>query len=386
MRASPTTVNQGNSKMADSGATTVLFSNVRADHLVQRHHYVARWRAESGRVIWLDTLGSRNPQLGDLRRIGGERAAQDPGALLPGVEVVKPRFVPLFGAPFYGLNRRLLERQLAALEVDTSASTAWVYLPHPVVVDLLKRRRWGRVVFDLCDDIDDMAVHPALRKGEADLLREADVVFATAEALVDKARRVRGGDVHYVPNGVDGARFGERVEPPGKLRRVLYVGAIYEWLDEDLVAAVAAARPDLEFRIVGPVRRPLPRLERMANVSIPGPVAAADVPAEIAAAQLCMIPFRPGPLTEATDPLKLYEALIAGRPVLATALHQGERFAPAVRLEGTAEGWLRALADLESGEWSFDAVALRERIAREEDWRERFAQMERVLGAGTVAA
>lgn len=366
-------------------STTVLFSNVRADHLVQRHHYVARWRAERDRTIWLDTLGSRNPRLDDLRRIGGERAGQSPEALLPGVEVVKPRFVPLFGKPFYGLNRRLLERQFDDLGVDPAASTAWVYLPHPVVVDILRRNRWGRVVFDLCDDIDDMEVHPALREGETSLLRSADVVFATAEALVDKARRIRGGEVHYVPNGVDGARFGGGIESPGKLRRILYVGAIYEWLDEDLIAEVAEGRPDLEFRIVGPLRRPLPRLERMLNVTIPGPVAAEDVPKEIAAAQLCMIPFRPGPLTEATDPLKLYEALIAGRPVLATALHQGERFAPAVRLEATAAGWLKALADLESGAWSFDVDALRRRVAREEDWRERFARMDRVLDAEPIS-
>jgi UDP-galactopyranose mutase len=366
--------------------TTVIFSNVRADHLVQRHHYVARWLAEKDRTIWFDTLGSRNPRPADLKRIGGERAGQDPAELLPGVEIVKPRFVPLFGAPFYAVNRRLLERQLDELGVEPAEATAWVYLPHPVVVGLLDRLPWGRVVFDLCDDIDDMEVHPALREGEEELLRESDVVFATAEALVEKARRVRHGEVHYVPNGVDAARFGGRVEPAGKLRRVLYIGAIYEWLDEDLLLAVAAGRPDLEFRIVGPVRRPLPRLEKLANVSIPGPVAASEVPAEIAAAQLCMIPFRPGPLTEATDPLKLYEALIAGRPVLATALHQGERFAPAVRLERDAEGWLQALADLDSGVWSFDAEALGERVAREEDWRERFARMDRALSVETVPA
>lgn len=372
--------------MPDRGETTVIFSNVRADHLVQRHHYVARWLAESGRSIWLDTLGSRNPRPADLKRIGGERAGQSSETLLPGVEVVKPRFVPLFGRPFYGLNRRLVERQLDELGVDPAQSTAWVYLPHPVVLELLRQRRWGRVVFDLCDDIDDMDVHPALRQGETELLKHADVVFATAEALVEKARRVRGGEIHYVANGVDSARFGEHFEPPGKLRRVLYVGAIYEWLDEDLIVAVAAGRPDLEFRIVGPLRRPLPRLEQMANVTIPGPVAAERVPEEIAAAQLCMIPFRPGPLTEATDPLKLYEALIAGRPVLATALHQGERFAPAVRLEQNAEGWLQALADIDSGAWAVDAAALRERVTREEDWRARFASMERALAEEVVSA
>jgi glycosyltransferase involved in cell wall biosynthesis len=364
---------------------TVLFSNVRADHLVQRHHYVARWRAQSGRSVWIDTLGSRNPRPADLRRIGGERAGQSSEQLLPGVEVVKPRFIPVFGAPFYAVNQSLLRRQLDSLGVDPATSVAWVYLPHPAVIRLLEKLPWAQVVFDLCDDIDDMEVHPSLRAGEEYLLRSSDVVFATAEALVEKAQRVRDGEVYYVPNGVDAERFGATVEPAGKLRRVLYIGAIYEWLDEDLIVAVASARPDLEFRIVGPVRRPLPRLERMANVSIPGPVAAEDVPKELAAAQLSMIPFRPGPLTEATDPLKLYESLIAGRPVLATALHQGERFAPAVRLETTAQGWLQALADLDSGAWSFDAVALSERIAQEEDWRERFARMDLALGTGAPA-
>jgi glycosyltransferase involved in cell wall biosynthesis len=370
-----------------SAETTVLFSNVRSDHLVQRHHYVATWRARKGRAIWFDTLGSRNPRPADVRRIRGEGAGQDARASLPQVTVVKPKFVPLLGSrPVHTLNRHLVEGRLRRLGVDPSRSTAWVYLPHPTVIAVLERHPWRRIVFDLCDDIDDMEVHPALREGEARLLEIADVVFATSEALVAKAGRVRGGDVHYVPNGVESARFATAAPRPARLRRVLYVGAVYEWLDEDLVAEVARGRPDLEFRIVGPVRRPLRRLTELANVSIPGPVAAANVPGEIAAAQLCMIPFRPGLLATATDPLKVYEALISGRPVLATALPQVERFSPAVRTETTAAGWLRALSDLESGRWSFDAEALRRRVQQDEDWGVRFAQMDQILEGMDAAA
>jgi hypothetical protein len=127
-------------------------------------------------------------------------------------------------------------------------------------------------------------------------------------------------------------------------------------------------------------------LAELANVSTPGPISAASVPGEIAAAQLCMIPFRPGPLAEATDPLKVYEALICGRPVLATALPQAQRFSPGVRLETTAAGWLRALADLESGRWSFDAESMRRRIQRDEDWGVRFARMDQVLESTAATA
>ena len=364
----------------------MLFSNVRADHLVQRHHYVAGWLAERGETIWFDTLGSRNPKPTDLRRIGGERAGQDPAALLPGVRIAKPRFVPFLGAaPVHRLNRRLVERRLRSLGVVPRESTAWVYLSHPAIVEVIEELPWRRVVYELCDDIDDMEVHPALREGEKRLLRRADVVIATSEPLVEKARRLRDGEVHYIPNGVDSARFDVGVSAPGELRRVLYAGAIYEWLDEELVAAVAASRPDLEFRIVGPQRRPLRRLAAMPNVSLPGPVPAGEIPREIAAAQLCMIPFRAGPLIDATDPLKLYEALICGRPVLATHLPQAERFRPAVRLETTPAGWLAALRDLEDGSWSFDAASMRERIAREADWGERFARMDQVLEPAVAA-
>jgi glycosyltransferase involved in cell wall biosynthesis len=371
----------------DRAVKTVLFSNVRSDHLVQRHHYVASWRASRGDAVWFDTLGSRNPRPADVRRIGGERAAQMPSAQLPGVRLARTRFVPILGSgPVHRLNRRLIERELRRLAVEPSHSTAWVYLPHPTIVELIERHPWKRVVFDLCDDIGDMQVHPCLREGERKLLERADVVFATSEALVEKAGRIRGGDVHYVPNGVDSARFDREIAAPGPLRRVLYAGAIYEWLDEDLIAAVAERRPDLEFRVVGPPRRPLRRLAALDNVSLPGPVPAAEVPAEIAAAQLCMIPFRSGPLIEATDPLKLYEALICGRPVLATRLPQAERFRPAVRLETTVEGWLEAIEDLESGRWTFDAAEMRRQVQRDDDWRERFARMDRVLDGMAVAA
>jgi glycosyltransferase involved in cell wall biosynthesis len=362
--------------------TTVLFSNVRADHIVQRHHYVAQWRAERGRVVWLDTLGSRNPKPSDLKRIGGERAGQDPSALLPRATIARPRFLPLLGSKQVAeLNRRWLERQLLSLGVDPAHSIAWVYLPHPSVVELLERGRWARVVFDLCDDIDDMEVHPSLRAGERRLLTMADVVFATSAALTRKAAKARRGrGVHHVPNGVDSARFASQGRrPPGALRRVLYAGALCEWLDEELLVAVARERPDLEFHLVGPQRRPLRRLGRLPNVAVRKPIDAASVPDEIVSAQLCMIPFRPGPLTEATDPLKLYEALISERPVLATALGDARRFEPAVRLETTPGGWLRALADLERGHWHFDAEAYRRRMERDENWRQRFDRMDSVL-------
>jgi glycosyltransferase involved in cell wall biosynthesis len=362
-----------------------MFSNVRSDHLCQRHHYVAEWRATVGRTVWIETLGSRSPRLSDLSRLRGEGAGQSRTALLPRVETSNPGIVPLHGSKsLYRLNTRLLERRLGRLRIAPEETTAWVYLAHPVVLDVLARQPWRTVVYDLCDDIDDMDVHPSLRMSEPGLMKRADFIFATSEPLAEKARRATDpGKVHYVPNAVDPARFSginRASRPRTPLQTVLYFGAIYEWFDEELVAEVAGARPDIDFRLVGPVRRRLPRLKGLGNVELAGAVAADAIPAELEAADLTIIPFRPGRLMQATDPLKMYETLIAERPVLTTVMPQGKRFEPAVRLEEDRDGWLRAITDLESGRWDYDRRSISDRISSEETWQQRFSAMSEVLG------
>jgi O-antigen biosynthesis protein len=159
----------------------------------------------------------------------------------------------------------------------------------------------------------------------------------------------------------------------------VYIGSVFEWFDARLVAEVAARRPDLRFRIVGPIRRRLSELRAMPNVDVVGPVAADDVPRELGNSDLMMIPFRSGPLATATDPLKVYEALAAGRPVLATDLPQVRRFSPAVRVAKTAAEWTRAICDLESGEWNPELDIWRAVVCQSEDWRCRFDELAAIL-------
>lgn len=364
--------------------TTVIFSNIRADLLKHRHHHVAAWRARSERTVWVDSLGSRNPRLSDLRRLGGENAGQDPGLTMPGVERLIPRVVPLHGlGPLYRLNRRLLERQLRAAAIDPRDSIAWFYLAHPVMVALARRLPWRRTLFDLCDDISDFAgMHPAVLRAEERLLAEVDVVLASSRPLVEKARRFRESDIAYVPNGVQAEAFADVPPPPERPPlRLLYFGSVAEWFDEDLLAAVAAARPDARIRVVGPVTRPLDRLPGLANVEIAGPVPAHRIPEELAGAHLTIIPFRKGPLIRATDALKVYEALAARRPVLVTEMPQAMRFSPAVRQAPELEDWLTALDELADGRWAPDLEAVRLRVAGEEDWSRRFEAMDAALEA-----
>jgi glycosyltransferase involved in cell wall biosynthesis len=367
-------------------SSAVVFSNVRADLLEHRHHHVANWLSRQGRTIWIETLGYRTPNVRDVRRLRGEGAGQDASVTMPDVLVASPGTIPVHGSSaLYAVNVRRLERRLSALGVRPESTVAWVYLAHPVICGVIERHRWRSIVFDLVDDVSDfVGVHPRVLDAEKYLLRRADVVFASSRALCEKAEGIRGGGVKYIPNGVHADRFAWVPPREQPIRTVTYVGSVFEWFDEGLMADVAEARPQLTFRIVGPVRRPLNRLRRLANVDLHGAIPAHRVPDELARADLCVVPFRDGPLIRSTDPLKVYEALAAGRPVLATNLPQASRFSPAVRIETTAAGWLHAIDQLEKGEWTFDAEGVRARVREQEDWQQRLEAMGHALAAAVA--
>jgi glycosyltransferase involved in cell wall biosynthesis len=294
-------------------------------------------------------------------------------SLLRDVCVVPGPQVPAQGAIADRINGVLLRRRLRRSIGQTADAVAWVYLPHPAVLEAIEYGQWRAVVYDLCDDLSDFAfVHPGILSAERSLIAGSDLVVASSGALVAKAENLQARRVVCVPNAVDWSRF-KNVRPwSGKVRRLLYIGAVFEWFDEVLLATVAEARRDLIFRVVGPIRRPLELLRRSPNVEIAGPVANSEVPREISDADIVIVPFRTGPLIAATDPLKVYEALAAGRPVIATEMPQLARFRPTVQIGRTPADWLAAIKKLEEDPSAADVARMRLAVARNEDWSVRF--------------
>ncbi|HXT21969.1 MAG TPA: glycosyltransferase, partial [Thermoanaerobaculia bacterium] len=158
---------------------------------------------------------------------------------------------------------------------------------------------------------------------EAELMATADVVVASSQVLLAgcDGGRAAGPRCGLVPNAValddfpsPRRRFGEPVT-------VGYVGALGSWFDADAVGALAAARPSWRVRLAGRVEAPAVRaLARLRNVELLGEIPYPEVPAFLAGLQALLIPFLDLPLTRAVDPVKLYEALAAGLPVVSCRL------------------------------------------------------------------
>ena len=99
--------------------------------------------------------------------------------------------------------------------------------------------------------------------------------------------------------------------------RVVFAGAWNERVDTSLVEQLAAALPEAAIVLIGAVSS---RVPTAANVHVLGPIDHEALPAHLRAADVGIIPYRPGPFNDASCPLKLYEYLAAGLPVVASTV------------------------------------------------------------------
>jgi glycosyltransferase involved in cell wall biosynthesis len=239
--------------------------------------------------------------------------------------------------------------------------------------------RPDRVLYDMIDaPLHFAPVPPRLVPQWEGLLRDADRVSVTSEPLAALARAGGARDPRVIGNGVEAARF-ERAVPAAALpgdpgAPVLgYVGSLHSWFDVLLVTALARARPQARVVLVGPAppatRAELTRARTEApNLHWLGARPYEEVPSLVRAFRVGLIPFRRTPLTEAVNPVKLYEYAAAGVPCVTTRFtDEVDGWREAARVASTTEEFLAACDAALAG--PADAEALR-RFARRHDWDE----------------
>lgn len=196
--------------------------------------------------------------------------------------------------------------------------------------DYLHRHAWPHRkcivrLFDHYEHRDAMR-----RRRTLELLKDADAVFACSEDVASDYADL-GKRITVVPNGVDFAHFANYRGPcpswlaPIKPPRILYIGAIAEWFDWELIHTLAKWRPQYSFVLVGPVTNSPASGTCPANVRIIGPKPYHELPAIAAHAACGIVPFRASKLVEGVSPIKVYEYLAAGLPTVSTYWRELER-------------------------------------------------------------
>ncbi len=193
---------------------------------------------------------------------------------------------------------------------------------HPFWYDIARVVPNSRLVYDCMDHHEGFGNNDyALLCLERELIAEADVTITTSSwlenAVAPHARKVEilrnACDFEHfskVPAVVDRDRHGRPV--------IGYYGAIAEWFDLDLVELVANSHPECSVVLIGAdTVNAKSRLGKLPNVTFTGEVPYGLLPQYLHGFDVCLLPFKIIPLTLATNPVKAYEYLSAGKPVVA---------------------------------------------------------------------
>jgi glycosyltransferase involved in cell wall biosynthesis len=212
--------------------------------------------------------------------------------------------------------------------LTNSMVLALVEFPLPDFVPMLKalREDGARIVFDVIDDWrTSLGGNWYSRETEGRVAGQADLLTATAVGLQTRLEAETGRPAVLVPNAVDAVAFDpsrayERpVDLPDVEFTAIYVGALWgEWFDWDLLVKSASSNPEAAFVIIGDYRGQCP--VRLPNLHFLGLRPQSSLPAYLANADVGIIPWKVGRITEMTSPLKAYEYLAMGLPVVAPDL------------------------------------------------------------------
>jgi GT2 family glycosyltransferase/glycosyltransferase involved in cell wall biosynthesis len=290
---------------------------------------------------------------------------------------------------------RSLEELRLALRIDEAIG--YVQIPSWANVALAARERWGwHIIYDCMDEWKDFpGLGSSITTIEPQLVEECDLVVVASQRLYDKWRatdRPPDRPLLLARNAVDYDFYVERCRPNDLLKAeagrpvIGYYGAIAGWFDIELLTYVARARPRYVFVLLGGVFDvDTSELESLPNVRLLGQRPYEEMPQFLYHFDVCLIPFKVNRTTEATDPVKMYEYLSAGKPVVSVALSELEPFRDYLYLSADREDFLAQL-DRAVAEDDPEMAARRRRFAAEHTWPERYRAITGGLSGATPRA
>ena len=237
------------------------------------------------------------------------------------------------------------------------------------------------------DAVDNWAEHssyrqfvPMLKENYVYIKEKADIIFTVADEL--QKLFDNQPNVYWIPNGVDLAHYQtsrrlinrDIADIPRPI--VGYIGIIQDRVDVDMIVELAGMNPDKSFVMVGPVwsDRDKQRLETCRNIHVLGYKSYDEAPAYIQQFDVALIPHKPSTFITSTNPMKAYEYLACGKPVVATRQSGAEMFQDAVYLASDVAEFHtcigRALA-----EDSPEKQRMRRDAVREYSWGNTVSQM-----------
>lgn len=280
------------------------------------------------------------------------------------------------------LGKMLFKRLLKKMKLENENNIVWLFPPHKFINTILKKMRYDFMVTQIVDNNVYMTnISPQNKKYYEEqyryLAKISDAVI-TSSVANHKMFLEYNQKSQIFENAVDLKFIREPSDLPWRLNRsrprLGYVGFVSQRTDLKLLEYIADKRPEYDLILAGPIsgdrEKEFNELLKMPNIIYLGEIAYLEVPPFIQSLDVCLIPHLDSPYSRTMSPLKLYQYLGSGRPIVSTAVAGVERFKEIISVASNQEDYLVRIDETlkEIGEEN-----KRKRIAaaKEETWEKR---------------
>ncbi|PMS36905.1 glycosyltransferase involved in cell wall biosynthesis [Trinickia symbiotica] len=378
--------------MADSSDTArtagdcLLFSTADWDepYWTNKQH-TARVLARRGwRVLYVESVGFRSPKLASgkdwariWRRLRQGLRSNLIGAKQrePNVWVLSPLMIPAkhHWPMVRQLNQALLKLSIARFVRKYRCAEPVVWTYHPYMQTSVEGLARGPLVYHCVDDITAIpgVDVEAFERAERQLLGSSDVVFTTAPALYERCSRLNP-NTHFFANVADADHFGRALEvgplPPDLTQipgpRLVYHGVLSDFkVDFSLILAAARLRPGWQWIFIGSERegqrsQGVAELKQLPNVHFLGYRTYEQLPEYLRGMNVGLLPTRLNDYTRSMFPMKYFEYLAAGLPVVSTPLDFTRSQTAGLEVAATPEAFVLAVErQLQRGRLTLEEAA-----------------------------
>lgn len=259
---------------------------------------------------------------------------------------------------------------------------------------LVGNMRETSVIYDITDDWEELNQPNEQAKRvsyqDAELGRKANAIIVCSEQLRQRREAKFGRTVHLIPNGVDHQHYTRDIKSPAALpgeaqrwpKPVFgYTGTLHpERLDLSLIEGVASGIQRGSIVLLGPDFLDKASRERMAalkNVIVHAAVPYSQIPDYMSAFDVNIVPHQVTKFTDSLNPIKLWEYLATGKPIVSTRVAGFRDYPQLVRLVDTAEQFLKAIVDSLLEDTS--QKEMRRVEARRNSWDSRVTAIVRII-------
>ena len=259
------------------------------------------------------------------------------------------------------------------------------------IINYLKNHHNAFITFDILDEFSGFeSPHPELINFENKLINLANLNVATAKSLFRKARSIKPNTT-LLANATEFDYFS--LLPTNKLLEKIqkpiigYYGAIAHWFDDEIIEYAARSRPNWNFVLIGhTVGSKTEYLKKYTNIYFLGEKPYVDLTKYLYWFDVCLIPFKLVEPVLSTNPVKFFEYISSGKPVVSTQLVE---LSPYKEIAYIAKNKKEFVSHIQTALQESNATLITKRmaLAKQNTWENRFSQLyQKIKGTYSLAS